>query len=434
MENQEAKSKWDELARQIGAEVPPEAEQLVEASAPTPEAAPLAPPPRPAFERSEETLHAPRRPAAGWDNLASEFGLPVVESAPPPPVVELAVEEVVAVSKQVDVSEAAEVETPRRERTRPERREPEARRREQRPPRRERDDDHGRGRSQRRSREDHGGRPPRAERAERPRREERALREEAPQREERAFREEPPRREPPQERALRQERPEREVPQQREDRDEAAKSAPAVSLWQKIFGSPVEQAPEQGEAAPAEEEVTDRSEAREESRRDEEIDFDRPRDFDEARDVEDRGLEEPGEEPSTERRPRRPRRRRRGRGGKGDRPAEERGAESRQRKRPRTAEHVERIDEFDDLSEDDEDLVMEAGGDDSDVDILEEGETERTTSGRSRAAMQRTIPSWEEAIGHIVDVNMQARSQRRQSHAGSRSSSSRGRPRGRRKK
>jgi hypothetical protein len=46
--------------------------------------------------------------------------------------------------------------------------------------------------------------------------------------------------------------------------------------------------------------------------------------------------------------------------------------------------------------------------------------------------LQRAIPSWDEAIGFIVDSNMQARSQRpRQPRSGSREGG-RGRSRGRR--
>jgi hypothetical protein len=43
--------------------------------------------------------------------------------------------------------------------------------------------------------------------------------------------------------------------------------------------------------------------------------------------------------------------------------------------------------------------------------------------------LQRSIPSWDEAIGYIVDSNLQTRSQRRPS---SQSGSQRGRSRGRR--
>jgi hypothetical protein len=74
-----------------------------------------------------------------------------------------------------------------------------------------------------------------------------------------------------------------------------------------------------------------------------------------------------------------------------------------------------------DVPTDDEDGI--ADSDDSTDDGV-------ARSARSRAALQRSIPSWEEAIGFIVDVNMQSRSQRRQP---GQSSSPRGRPRGRRK-
>jgi hypothetical protein len=54
-------------------------------------------------------------------------------------------------------------------------------------------------------------------------------------------------------------------------------------------------------------------------------------------------------------------------------------------------------------------------------------------SHRSKAA-QRSIPSWDDAIGFIVGSNMQSRSQRRPSQrADSRGRSSRARPRGRKK-
>jgi hypothetical protein len=58
------------------------------------------------------------------------------------------------------------------------------------------------------------------------------------------------------------------------------------------------------------------------------------------------------------------------------------------------------------------------------------------TAGASRSrSLQRSIPSWDEAIGYIVESNMQSRSQRRQSSpAGPRGHSSRNRPRGRHKK
>jgi hypothetical protein len=48
--------------------------------------------------------------------------------------------------------------------------------------------------------------------------------------------------------------------------------------------------------------------------------------------------------------------------------------------------------------------------------------------------LQRAIPSWDEAIGFIVDSNMQTRSERRSPpRSGSRDNGPRGRSRGRRK-
>lgn len=56
-------------------------------------------------------------------------------------------------------------------------------------------------------------------------------------------------------------------------------------------------------------------------------------------------------------------------------------------------------------------------------------------AGMSRsAALQRSIPSWDDAIGFIVDSNMSQRTQRRPpSRPSGRENGSRGRGRGRRK-
>jgi hypothetical protein len=81
--------------------------------------------------------------------------------------------------------------------------------------------------------------------------------------------------------------------------------------------------------------------------------------------------------------------------------------------------------------EDHDDISMDDGDDDGDEGVA-------TGAGISRsAALQRSIPSWDEAIGFIVDTNMQSRSQRRpptRPGGGSRDNGSRGgRGRGRRK-
>jgi hypothetical protein len=69
-----------------------------------------------------------------------------------------------------------------------------------------------------------------------------------------------------------------------------------------------------------------------------------------------------------------------------------------------------------------------AGGDD----LLEDDEASSSEAApsRSRSAGHRSIPSWDEAIGMIVEANMQTRSQRRPSpHSGQRGRSRGGRRR-----
>jgi hypothetical protein len=89
------------------------------------------------------------------------------------------------------------------------------------------------------------------------------------------------------------------------------------------------------------------------------------------------------------------------------------------------------------LATDDDELDSDASSDD---DITDESSVDANgestgVASRRRSALQRSIPSWDEAIGFIVESNMQSRSQRRQSpHPGSRSQSPRNRGRGRHKK
>jgi len=85
------------------------------------------------------------------------------------------------------------------------------------------------------------------------------------------------------------------------------------------------------------------------------------------------------------------------------------------------------------MEDHDDEVSLDDGDDDGD-----DSNGVATGAGISRsAALQRSIPSWDEAIGFIVDTNMQSRSQRRpQSRpgGGSRDNGSRGgRGRGRRK-
>jgi hypothetical protein len=73
---------------------------------------------------------------------------------------------------------------------------------------------------------------------------------------------------------------------------------------------------------------------------------------------------------------------------------------------------------------------------DGDEDALATGEGEaQTTSSRAVPPSHRNIPSWEEAMGVIVEANLGSRSERKRSSGSSpRGGSHRGRPRGRRKK
>src|SRR4051794_40170786 len=73
MEKQEYKSKWDELAREIGAEVPPEIEQREQAV----QAAPASDSSSAPREREQASpIVLPKKPAPNWDALAGELGLP----------------------------------------------------------------------------------------------------------------------------------------------------------------------------------------------------------------------------------------------------------------------------------------------------------------------------------------------------------------------
>jgi ribonuclease E len=126
------------------------------------------------------------------------------------------------------------------------------------------------------------------------------------------------------------------------------------------------------------------------------------------------------------------RRRRGGRGRKsGDRPAQERSSSPQPREPLREDEFGV---EFDDVVEDeDEPALIGNGTDVADGDEIDMDDEGGSSSGKSAA--QRAIPSWDEAIGFIVDSNMQSRSQRRPpSRSDSRGNSSRGRSRGGRRR
>jgi hypothetical protein len=218
-------------------------------------------------------------------------------------------------------------------------------------------------------------------------------------------------------------------------------------LWHKIFGSPADQSVkiEEISARPVEEITAQTAREEHSLMRDADIDGGHPVD-DQVETQQRDEFESPfegGIEPTLdreqvdrgERRPRRPRRRRRGRGGRGasEFDAEKRASHSQHRKDNIQPDG----DDFDrsDVDEDEfSDSLETSDSKASDTGDVEGDENGAQRSGRSRASLQRSIPSWDEAIGFIVDANMQSRSQRRPSGpAGSRSGSPRGRSRGRRR-
>src|SRR5262245_53366339 len=78
MENQENKSNWDDLARQLGAEVRPD-------EPPAPPAPADAVPESYSYQRAaDKPRTAPPKKTANWGQLNAELGLPPVEEPPPP--------------------------------------------------------------------------------------------------------------------------------------------------------------------------------------------------------------------------------------------------------------------------------------------------------------------------------------------------------------
>lgn len=220
------------------------------------------------------------------------------------------------------------------------------------------------------------------------------------------------------------------------------KQSAGISLWHKIFGSPVEQAAKlteevtSSERVEIDEGITERETSWSAVEGGRETN---PVAEDEAADVEmDAGMEGGGESDESEegeQGERRPRRRRRGRGGRsGESRGDREPSARRERHKPdRVESSGGHDDDFDDLGvEQDEDDVgsdrMYEDGDGlddaDDLDDSADGESsERAADGKGH----RSIPSWDEAIGMIVDSNMQSRSQRRQSsQSGPRGNPSRG--------
>jgi hypothetical protein len=432
MEKQEVKSKWDELARQIGAEISPEIEQLVEAP---PKASAEVETQEPFQTESGTGVAAPVRPAAGWDNLASAFGLPV-----PEPPVEVAVERATPPVQRVEetrppVEEEEDIDRPSRDRGRPNRRDRSDSRRESRGPLRE----EGRSRGQERSHQ----------------------REERPHR-----RETHPRRAP--ERAARTEIDEVELQESSSDIAEStvapAPSSPvsqpleptkpaAVSLWHKIFGLPAEQTAKQEQVQQTTERAALDPQVEEPlAPRDDHFESaaiaSSPYDSEEALSTElDDEVISPGDPEAVPSDRNRPRRRRRGRGGRGRRAESDRDEGRAFNRRHHEPEHADARDGLEgdeafhdrvaDTDDEDDEDEHESGLEESELDedgagLAESGEG---SVSRAKSALQRSIPTWDEAIGYIIDVNMQGRSQRRQSsHSGARSRPSRGRPRGGRRR
>jgi hypothetical protein len=216
-----------------------------------------------------------------------------------------------------------------------------------------------------------------------------------------------------------------------------------VSLWHKIFGAPAEQAAK----------MTSDESADGASMKIEETDLERgpwsgddasanpvieAEAIDEERQVE-AGSESDETDPESRRR--RSRRRRRGRGGRSAETRGDREQVARRRQRP-TASDGPRAhdDDFDDLGVE-QDLDDEFGaGPARDKDLEDENLSDDLSDSESNGQTSegrgnRRIPSWDEAIGMIVESNLQSRSQRRStSHSTSGPRGGRGRGGRRRRK
>jgi ribonuclease E len=213
-------------------------------------------------------------------------------------------------------------------------------------------------------------------------------------------------------------------------------------LWHKIFGSPTDQTAKLADEDAPRDAAVSPSDFRDEPRSagsgfaDAHADEAMPMDEEEGefgRNAEGRGTMDE-ERPRDETRGRRRRRGGRGRGRK----LEDRRPEGRTSERSREEEPSRASSEGDD-DFDDEPLLDDDTEDSLDDDLVDDegnGDEVVSSEGGSRrgSVLQRSIPSWDEAIGFIVDTNMQTRAQRRPpSRSGGRDNSSRGRSRGRRK-
>ena len=427
MEKQEFKSKWDNLARELGAEVSPETQQREEAAVlaaqePSPVAAN-----RSREEHAASPTILPKRSAPGWDNLASELGLPPAEPIAP-------------VSNEPSREEVRPELAPR---DTPQPRRPESSGRERRPKRPAANGDHNDRTANQRRRRSGANRKERQEQTEH-RRERKERREPVEHRREhrqdrhgrRDF--EAERTTAHESESVPNEEQRLESPPPREEPQKPA----AVSLWHKIFGLPAEQTAKLADEG-ARSDAAAPSDLRDEPRAagsgfadahaEEPILFQ-----DEADVLSSTGRPSPADdefESSDRKRGRSRHRRGRGRGRKyDDRRPEGRAKEVRDRTRASEEQGPESDDEFVDAELDDID-ESEQLLDDINSDVEDgNGAPHGTSQPKGSSALQRTIPSWDEAIGYIVDTNMQSRSQRRPpSRSGSRENPSRGRQRGRRK-
>jgi hypothetical protein len=205
--------------------------------------------------------------------------------------------------------------------------------------------------------------------------------------------------------------------------------SPAVSLWHKIFGSPAEQSAKISE--PAQVEPAWNDDVRSESTppvfeetfgptSNEEL---AGGEFDDMSNREDRTSNEEEGAPDDRKRGRSRRRRRGGRGRRSGEPHGERTAAPLQ-------QESEGIDDLGvELDSDDDEDGSDFGSGQLDT---EDGDADTADIGGARgSAAQRAIPSWDDAIGFIVDSNMQSRSQRRPAPRSG--NGPRGRSRGRRR-
>jgi ribonuclease E len=459
MENQEIKSKWDDLARQIGAELSPEAEQRAEThTAATESASPSS--------SSDPPVRAPlpKKPAADWAGLAGELGLPPIEEepvpaetpAPKPPRREEVREPNTREShgreshgrethpRQPQPHDSRQRDREQREQSPPESRGPRRGRRGGRGRGEGREVERGGGESSGQRRDHHGQR--------RNREEERSdTREHGRGRSDKRRDAPEPRREQPIPQDFESDEfvepviepsPVEEASSPPAEREPPAKS-PAVSLWHKIFGAPAEPvAKSVGTSAEPVSEVTDPRlsyEPDEDSGRSE-IRSLSGADVTAAEFVEE-AIERPTlaeDEDDADRKRGRSRRRRRGGRGRRSRGDQREGGPAEPRIHDSGGD--DQLDaDFDDLGDDDSELTDDASlataePDHDDSDLEDSAGEQVASSSRSLSAAQRAIPSWDDAIGFIVEANMQTRSQRRPpSRPDSRGGSSRGRSRGRRK-